>query len=134
MSIMLLYAEDDSEHRLMMRLIMKDTNAVLISVANGEEALRQIQEQQPDIILLDLFLPKLDGFEVMEALKSNPATQHIPVIIVSARLTPENRERARQIGASDFIAKPYDPFDLLMLVDKHLTKSKRFTSPEFQES
>ena len=134
MSIMLLYAEDDSEHRMMMRLIMKGTNATLIGAANGQEALQKIQEQQPDLILLDLFMPKLDGFGVMEALKSNPETRHIPIIVVSARLNADNRERAIKAGASDFVAKPYDPFELLKLVDKHLTNRASSASPRFKES
>ncbi len=122
MSVMLLYAEDDSEHRMMMRLIIKVTNATLVGAANGREALQKIQEQQPDLVLLDLFMPELDGFGVMEVLKSNPETRHIPIIVVSAWLTADNRERTIKAGASDFIAKPYDPFELLKLVDKCLTR------------
>ncbi len=134
MSVMLLYAEDDSEHRMMMRLIIKETNATLVGAANGREALQKIQEQQPDLVLLDLFMPELDGFGVMEALKSNPETRHIPIIIVSACLDAENRKRAIKAGALDFIAKPYDPIELIELVDKHLTSKISSVSPRLKES
>ncbi len=134
MSVILLYAEDDSEHRMMMRLIIKETNATLVGAANGREAIQKIQEQQPDLVLLDLFMPELDGFGVMEALKSNPETKHIPIIIVSACLDAENRKQARQAGALDFIAKPYDPIELIKLVDRHLTGRVNPVSPRLKES
>ncbi len=134
MSVMLLYAEDDSEHRMMMRLIIKETNATLVGVANGREALQKIQEQRPDLVLLDLFMPELDGFGVMKALKSNPKTRNIPIIVVSACLNAENRKRVIRAGVLDFITKPYDPIELIKLVDKHLTGRISSVSPRLKES
>lgn len=115
-----LYAEDDIEHREMMRVFLKNTDITLVEACNGQEALQKIRHQQPDLILLDLFMPRLDGHGVMEALKSDPETRHIPIIILSAWATGENRKRARQTGAMDFIAKPYDPIELLKLIKNHL--------------
>ena len=79
-----LYAEDDAEHRAMMQVILKNSDITLIEASNGQEALQQVQKQSPDLILLDLFMPKLDGHGVMEALKSDPDTKHIPIIVLSA--------------------------------------------------
>lgn len=115
-----LYAEDDPEHRMMMRDIIKDTNIILVEAVNGQEALQKIEAQPPDLILLDLFMPELDGFGVMKAVKANPQTKHIPIIVVSAWPTGDNQARSQRTGASDFIAKPYDPVKLVRLINKYL--------------
>lgn len=117
----LLYADDELEHRLMMKLVLRALNVTLIEADNGQEALEKIQEQRPDLILLNLFMPILDGFKVMAALKADPETRHIPIIVLSARPVGDNRHRALKAGASAFVAKPYDPFKLVQLVNKHLT-------------
>ena len=124
----ILYAEDDSEHREMMRVIMKNTNITLVEATNGQEALQKIQHQHPDLILLDLFMPKLDGHGVMEALRSDPETRSIPIIVLSAWSTGDNRKRAKNAGAKSFIAKPYDPMELIEVVNNHLA-AKRNTVP-----
>ncbi|RPJ54950.1 MAG: response regulator [Dehalococcoidia bacterium] len=115
-----LYAEDDVEHRTMMRVIMRNTDITLVEASDGQEALQKIQHQCPDLILLDLFMPKLDGHGVMEALKSDPETRHIPIIVLSAWSTGDNRNRAKNAGALDFIAKPYDPLELVRIVKHYL--------------
>lgn len=116
-----LYAEDDVEHREMMRVIMQGTGITLVEATNGVEALEKAKTQPPDLILLDLFMPKLDGHGVMEALKSDPKTKNIPIIVLSAWSTGDNRQRARGAGARSFIAKPYDPVELMQLVNSHLS-------------
>ena len=115
-----LYAEDDIEHREMMRVILQGTGITLIEATNGVEALQKVKSQPPDLILLDLFMPKLDGHGVMEALNSDPRTKNIPIIVLSAWSTGDNRKRARGAGARSFIAKPYDPVELMQLVNDHL--------------
>jgi two-component system chemotaxis response regulator CheY len=116
-----LYVEDDQEQRSMMRVILRDQNLTLLEAVNGQEALEKIERQRPDLILLDLFMPKVDGIGVLEAVKSNSDTYHIPIIVVSAWPTGDNRDRARKAGATDFITKPYDPFELVKIVKKYLT-------------
>ena len=111
-----LYAEDDPEHRTMVRMALKHTNIVLIEAADGQEALYKIEAQLPDLILLDLFMPRLDGFSVMEAAKANPRIKHIPIIVLSAWPTGDNRKRTRKAGAIEFVAKPYEPIQLVALI------------------
>ncbi len=123
-----LYAEDDAEHREMMRAVLKETNVTLVEAGDGLEALQKIEDQQPDLILLDLFMPKLDGHGVMEAIKSNANTRHIPIIVLSAWSTGDNRQRARYAGASEFLAKPYDPIELIKLVTNYVGNN-RSTKP-----
>jgi CheY-like chemotaxis protein len=115
-----LYAEDDKEHRLMMKIILKGQNIVLLEAGDGKEAVQKIKRQLPDLILLDLFMPKLDGFGVMEAVRSTPEIRHIPIVVLSAWPTGDNRQRARKAGAVDFLAKPYDPMQLIYLIKKYL--------------
>lgn len=115
-----LYAEDDKEHRLMMKIILKGQNIVLLEAGDGKEAVQKIKSQLPDLILLDLFMPKLDGFGVMEAVRSTPEIRHIPIVVLSAWPTGDNRQRARKAGAVDFLAKPYDPMQLIYLIKKYL--------------
>ncbi|MFC1976203.1 PleD family two-component system response regulator [Chloroflexota bacterium] len=124
-----LYAEDDVKHLELMRIILKDTDITLVEAMDGLEALQKVQHQHPDLILLDLFMPKLDGHGVMEALKSDPKTKHIPIIVLSAWSTGDNRKRAKNAGAKDFIAKPYDPTELVQVVTNHLISGKISTNP-----
>lgn len=116
-----LYAEDDPDHRAMMRLALKNTDITLIEAVDGLEALQKIQEQSPDLILLDLFMPRLDGFAVMEAVKANTRTRHIPILVLSAWPTGDNRKRTRAAGAADFIAKPYEPIELVKRIRELVT-------------
>jgi twitching motility two-component system response regulator PilH len=99
---------------------LKGTNVTLIEAVDGQEALQKIRDRHPDLILLDLFMPRLDGFGVLKAIKSNPVTKHIPIIVLSAWPTGDNRERAKKAGALDFIAKPYKPTELAKLVKEFL--------------
>jgi two-component system chemotaxis response regulator CheY len=115
-----LYAEDDREHRDLMRIILRDQDFTLLEAQNGQEAIEKTAHQQPDLIVLDLLMPKIDGFGVLEAVKSNSHTHYIPVVILTAWPTKANRDRARQAGAIDFISKPYDPLELLETLKRHL--------------
>jgi len=116
-----LYAEDDPEHRLMVRVLLKELDVTLIEAVDGQEALQKINDHQPHLILLDLFMPRLDGYGVMKALKSNPATSRIPIVVLSAWPTGDNQTRAREAGAAEFLAKPYKPHELSQVVNKYLS-------------
>ena len=115
-----LYVEDDPEHRAMVQMIFEHQNVTLVEAVDGQDAIRKVKEEPPDVILLDLFMPKLDGFGVMRVLQADPLTRHIPIIVLSAWPTGDNRQRAKQAGAADFIAKPYEPRLLVEVINKHL--------------
>ena len=78
------------------------------------------RKEKPDLILLDLMLPKLSGFEVCKMLKTNDLTWRIPVVIMSTLTDPESRDRAKEAGADYFIAKPYDLAATLAEIKKYL--------------
>lgn len=116
----ILYAEDNPENREMMRIIFEEEDVTLLEAVDGQHALDMIEQHTPDLLLLDLFMPKIDGFGVMKALTSNAKIAQIPIIILSAWPTGDNRKRAEKAGAVDFVAKPYDPLELIQLINKHL--------------
>ena len=118
----LLYAEDDLEHRMMMETLVIGTEIKLILAVNGEDALTKIQATSPDLILLDLFMPVMDGFTVMQEIKNDPDIGDIPILVLSAWPTGDNRQRAKDAGAIDFIVKPYDPEALINILIGHLHK------------
>lgn len=87
---------------------------------NGPKALQIAFETFPDIILLDIMMPEMDGYEVCRQLKLNPETRDIPVIFVTAMVDAENKTRALELGAVDFITKPINPSIVLERIKKHL--------------
>jgi two-component system chemotaxis response regulator CheY len=87
---------------------------------DGFEGVTKAQELKPDLILLDLYLPILDGFGVMERLKEDPDTHDIPIIVISAWPTGDNRRRVHEAGAIGFVAKPFQIEALINLIRENL--------------
>lgn len=112
-SVPRLLAIDDSEliHRLL-RLRLQNERIEMHSATGSAEGLRMAREVRPDVILLDVDMPQMDGFEVITRLKADPDTQDIAVIFVSAANDPGNRVRGLDLGAVDFITKPFDIVEL----------------------
>jgi len=88
-------------------------NYEVICAYDGEEALERIAEAMPDIILLDIMLPKMDGFEVCRRIRAEEATKHIPIILFSAKTQEEDKRKGREVEADAYIAKPFDPQRLI---------------------
>lgn len=87
---------------------------------DGEEALAMIAKRTPDVVIMDLSMPKLDGWEATRLIKSNPRTTHVLVVVVTGNTTPANLEAARAAGADEVFAKPCLPRDLLDRVHRRL--------------
>lgn len=102
-----LIVEDEPEANRLLTLLVQLRGYRTESTLTGREALRQLATRPPDVVLLDLMLPDIDGLEVCRAIKSNPETSLLPVIVVSAALAHENRPRCLQLGALAYIPKPY---------------------------
>ena len=85
----------------------------IVTAADGEEGLAAARQHAPDLILLDVMMPKLDGFEVCRHLKSEPETSGIKVVMLTARGTDVDRARGRDAGADDYFIKPFSPVQLL---------------------
>ena len=92
----------------------------LLTAASGEEALAVVEEHRPDLILLDIMMPEMNGFQVTTMIKANPATRHIPIIILSALDDGGAIERGLQVGAEDFLTKPIHHVELRARIRKLL--------------
>jgi two-component system cell cycle response regulator len=103
--VKVLLIEDDEAAAEMYRLRLAGDGYTVVVARDGEEGLRMASDENPDFIYLDLRLPGLDGFEVLEHLRAEPATTHIPVIILSNYGEPELRERGLKLGALEFLVK-----------------------------
>jgi len=103
--VRVLLIEDDAAAAEMYRLRLAADGYSVVVGRDGEEGLRMAADEAPDFIYLDLRLPGLDGFEVLERLRADPATTHIPVIILSNYGEPELRERGLKLGALEFLVK-----------------------------
>lgn len=99
---------EDEESLLKLESILLTTKGYLVRGATtGPAALEAISHEMPDLVLLDIMLPGLDGFTVCERIKQNPETKHIPVVLLTARKTPEDIARGVEVGADQYITKPF---------------------------
>lgn len=103
--IKVLIAEDDQFLLMAYSAKMKKAGFEAIIAADGDEAIAKAEESQPDIILLDLVMPKKDGFEVLEAIKNNPKIKDTPVVILSNLGQEDDIKRGKELGAADYLVK-----------------------------
>ena len=105
----ILVVEDERRIRQLLVDILVDEGYEVIEAEDGGEGLEKVRSEHPDIILLDVMMPVMDGYQVLEKLKSDSAIQAIPVIMVTAKGQDTDVIRARELGASDYISKPWEP-------------------------
>jgi serine phosphatase RsbU (regulator of sigma subunit) len=103
---------------------LEDLGYATISASNGQEALDLISAESPDMILLDIMMPVMDGFEVLARLKSNDSWRHIPVVIISAMSDMESVTKGIEMGAADYLPKPFDPTLLMARLKASLEKKR----------
>lgn len=123
MSARVLIVEDTETIRLLIRTRLANAYYHVIEAANGEDAIRLASTESPDLVLLDVMLPGIDGFEVCRRLKESPATTHLPVVMVTALDNRADRVKGLEMGADDFLSKPFDELALLSRVAS-LTRMK----------
>jgi len=92
----------------------------VVTATNGEQALQRVREDKPDLIILDIMMPKLDGYETCRIIKSDDATKHIPVILLTAKGRDIDQKLGKEVGASDYITKPFSPTKLIERVQSIL--------------
>jgi CheY-like chemotaxis protein len=117
----ILIAEDYDDNRELLRLLLAGANYEVREARNGQECLNLARENPPDLIMVDLSMPELDGWEVFEALKANSVTAHIPCVAVTAH-ADRDRARALKYGFSDFVGKPFKTEELLLTVARLVEK------------
>ncbi len=116
----ILIVDDDAFIRRPLEFILRAEGYEPVTAADGEECLARVAESPPDLIFLDVMMPGLDGFSVCQALKGDPRFAGIPVILLSARGQEGDRVKGMELGAADFMTKPYSPTDLIHRVREML--------------
>jgi CheY-like chemotaxis protein len=116
----ILVVEDEPD---IMRIITHALTAAgyrVVHAYGGEDAIRKVKSQRPDLVLTDLAMPKVSGVEVIQAIKKDPETQHIPILAVTAHVWDGIAQSAGQVGVDGFIPKPFNMKQLLLEVQKYL--------------
>jgi DNA-binding response OmpR family regulator len=114
----ILAVDDEPELTDLMQYHLARAGHEVRTAANGWEAIHAVRQNRPDIILLDLMLPDLDGFGVCEILRRDPQTATIPIVIVSAWSSPDSRNLGLELGALDYMTKPFSPAELVERVNR----------------
>jgi two-component system, cell cycle response regulator DivK len=117
----ILVVEDQEDNRQIVRdLLATITDYDVTEAENGEEALAAVAKERPDLILMDIQLPIMDGYEATRRIKADPATRTIPIIAVTSYALSGDEAKARAAGCDDFVPKPYSPRELLAKIRKFL--------------
>ena len=116
----ILYVEDNEYNRKIVRQLFSRSSYRLIEAVDGEAGVAQAIEEQPDLILMDVQLPRMSGLDATRLLRADERTRHIPIIIITSFALSGDRERATAAGAAGYLAKPYSPRELLGLVHEFL--------------
>jgi chemosensory pili system protein ChpA (sensor histidine kinase/response regulator) len=123
-ALRVMVVDDSITVRRVTARLLEQHGMTAMTARDGVEALQKIQEQMPDLILLDVEMPRMDGFELLANLKSNAALQAIPVVMITSRTGDKHRNRALDLGAAAYLGKPYQEAELLETIG-HLTQPQR---------
>jgi CheY-like chemotaxis protein len=121
----ILVADDDPVIVRLLQVNFRLEGYEVDTAAHGEEALTKATGTRPDLILLDVMMPGLDGWEVCRRLKDDPVTSQIPIIFLSARAQEEDRRKGQSLGVVDYVTKPFDPGELVNLIEKVLARTRQ---------
>ncbi|KAB2876022.1 MAG: response regulator [Burkholderiaceae bacterium] len=112
-AIKVLIAEDDANIVESLSFVLGQQGFAVSAALDGDEVLRRLQRDPPDVMVLDLMLPKRSGFEVLKAIKSDPALRDLPVMVLTAKGQPHDRRLAEEIGVEAFMTKPFSNTDVV---------------------
>ena len=121
----ILVVDDEPQNIRLLQIRLQADGYTVLAANSGQEALELVQAEAPDLILLDIMMPGMNGFEVCQQLRAEESTQFIPVVMVTALAEKEDRIRAIEAGADDFISKPFDSHEVLARV-RSLVRIKRY--------
>ena len=116
----ILLVDDSATTHMWIKMILNKTEYLMISARDGEEGVRTALAEKPDLILMDVVMPRMDGFEATRALRAQQSTRDIPIVMVTTRGEARNVEAGFQNGCSDYITKPIDGLELLSKVKSFL--------------
>lgn len=118
-----LVVEDDRSIQMVLELVLsRVAQCQVLTASNGLEGIQRIQKEKPDVVLLDLMMPEMDGFEVCQRSKADESTKHIPIIFLTAQPQPASVARAMALGAAGYIVKPFDPIKIVDQINEALSR------------
>ncbi len=123
-----LVVDDEPDVLLLCRVNLEFEGYRVVEASDGEEALARLGEELPDVVLLDVMMPKLDGWAVLERIKSDPRTTKVPVVMLTAKVQDHDQIRGWSSGAAEYITKPFSPLSLSQVVQDVID-----TDPEEEE-
>jgi len=110
---MILVVDDDRVHRVVLERLLRREGYDVATAGDGQQALEELDRCRPHLVLLDIQMPRLDGYQVCRRIKSRPETRSTPVVLISGLSAQEDRKRGFQAGADDFLGKPVEVRELL---------------------
>jgi two-component system, OmpR family, alkaline phosphatase synthesis response regulator PhoP len=119
----ILIVDDEAHVRFLLEQTLEDFEdygVEIDSTSNGEEALKRIEEEQPDLMFLDVMMPRINGFEVCSRIKSCEETRKITIILLTAKGQEIDRQRGEEVGADLYLTKPFDPDEIVSVTSKFL--------------
>jgi CheY-like chemotaxis protein len=131
--IKILLIEDDEAIRGIVSSFLAAKNYIVVEAVNGREGLFFAENNFPDLVISDIMMPVMDGFEVLEKLKANPQTTEIPFIFLTSVNNPSAKRLSQELGASDFLQKPFQPKALLKVIE-NITKNINYVNHRNDES
>lgn len=120
-----LVVDDDAPIRLLCRVNLEAEGMEVIEAADGTDGLEKARSASPDVVLLDVMLPKVDGWRVAEALLEDPTTGEIPIVFLTARAELRDQARGLELGGIDYITKPFNPVELADVIRELLDRVSR---------
>jgi CheY-like chemotaxis protein len=109
---LVLIADDDADILLLVRAVLERSGHEVVAASDGAEALASVRARKPDLVVLDIAMPEVDGLEVLRRLRADPTTSELPVVLLSARAQEADVQRGFAIGASAYLKKPFSPREL----------------------
>jgi DNA-binding response OmpR family regulator len=120
-----LVVDDEAPIRLLCRVNLEAEKMEVLEAADGESGLETARVEKPDVVLLDVMMPGMDGWEVAERLLDDEATREIPLVFLTARAELRDRARGLELGGVDYITKPFNPVELAFVVESMLERVRR---------
>jgi two-component system cell cycle response regulator DivK len=116
----ILIVEDQEDLRGMLRDLLSGTGYTVIEAADGEAGVAKAKSERPDLVLMDIQMPVIDGYEATRRIKADPALQPVPIVAVSSFAMKGDEEKARAAGCDNYVTKPYSPLQLLKIIRGYL--------------